>query len=68
MSDPTYKKIEIVGVSSESFCSAADNAIKKAAETVHNMKWFEVVEQRGTIGDGAIHQYQVTLRVGFLID
>ena len=45
MSDPTYKKIEIVGTSSKSFSDAAANGIAKAAETVHGISWFEVTEQ-----------------------
>jgi len=68
MADPTYKKIELVGTSSESFSQAASNAIAKAAETLHNLGWFEVVEQRGNIADGKIQQYQVTVRIGFRVD
>ena len=68
MSDPTYKKIEIVGTSSESFTAAANNAVKKASASVHNLSWFEVVEERGSIKDGEINQYQVTLRIGFRVD
>ena len=68
MADLVYKKIEIVGTSSESFSQATANAIAKASQTVHNLSWFEVVEQRGNIAEGAIQQYQVTLRVGFKID
>jgi flavin-binding protein dodecin len=68
MSDPTFKKIELVGTSSESFSMACANAIQKATETLRQMKWFEVVEQRGRITDGKIDQYQVTIRVGFIVE
>ena len=68
MADPIYKKIELVGTSSESFSEAASNAIAKAAETLHNLSWFEVVEHRGSIADGKIQQYQVTVRIGFRVD
>jgi flavin-binding protein dodecin len=68
MADTTYKKIELVGTSGQSFSDATANAIAKAAETIRNMSWFEVVEQRGSIGDGKIQQYQVTLKVGFRVD
>ena len=66
--DPTYKKIEIVGTSTKSFSDAVNNAIIKAAQTVHGLSWFEVVEQRGNIVDGKVQQYQVAIRIGFRVD
>lgn len=68
MADAVYKKIELVGTSPNSFTEAAANAIAKAAESVRHMSWFEVVEQRGSIADGKVAQYQVTVRVGFKVD
>ena len=68
MADPVYKKIQLVGTSTESCSGAAANAIDKAAETLRNMSWFEVVEQRGSIADGKIQQYQVTVDVGFRVE
>jgi len=68
MADPVYKKIQLVGTSTESFSEAAANAVGKASETLRNMSWFEVVEQRGSIADGKIQQYQVTVNVGFRVE
>ena len=68
MADPVYKKIQLVGTSTESFSEAASNAIAKAAETLRNLSWFEVVEQRGSVTDGKINQFQVTVNVGFRVD
>jgi flavin-binding protein dodecin len=68
MADPIFKKIQLVGTSSESFSAAAANAITKAAESIRNMSWFEVVEQRGSISDGKINQYQVTVDIGFRVE
>ena len=68
MADNTYKKIEIVGTSQQSFSEAVQNGLKRASETVKNMDWFEVVEMRGRIDDGAVGQYQVTLKIGFRIE
>ena len=65
MSDKTFKLIEIVGTSEESFARAADNAVKKASETLKNLGWFEVTDLRGCIEDGKVAQFQVTLKVGF---
>jgi flavin-binding protein dodecin len=66
--DKIYKKIEIVGTSSESFEKAVEAGIKKASETLRNLDWFEVIEQRGRIENGHVAQYQATLRVGFRLD
>jgi flavin-binding protein dodecin len=68
MAEPVFKKIQLVGTSASSFNEAVANAIAKAAQTVHAMSWFEVDEQRGSIVDGKIQQYQVTVTVGFRID
>jgi flavin-binding protein dodecin len=68
MSDPVYKKIEVVGTSPNSFAEATANAVAKAAESVHGMSWFEVAELRGAIADGKVKQYQATIRIGFKVD
>lgn len=68
MADPVYKKIELVGTSGNSFSEAAATAIARAKQTIKHMSWFEVVEQRGSIVDGAIGQYQVTVRIGFRVE
>jgi len=68
MTDHIYKKIELVGSSASSSDEAARNAIKKAAETIRNMRWFEVVETRGYIEEGELSYWQVTLKIGFTLD
>jgi dodecin len=64
----TYKLVEIVGTSPTSFAEAARAAIADAAQTIRQMEWFEVVEQRGRIADGKVQEFQVTLKVGFKIE
>jgi dodecin len=68
MSDAVYKRVELVGTSTKSFEEATANAIAKAAQTIHNMSWFEVTEQRGSVADGKIQQYQVTVKIGFRVE
>ena len=68
MADAVYKKISIVGTSESSLSDAVRVAVAKAAETVKNMSWFEVEEQRGSIVDGKVQQFQVTLSIGFRVD
>ena len=62
-----YKIIEIVGTSRESFAEAVKTAVAEAAETVHHMEWFEVVNQRGRIVEKAVAEFQVTVKIGFKI-
>ena len=68
MSTHIYKKIELVGSSKESIEDAAQNAIKKASESIRNMRWMEVCESRGHIVDGAIDHWQVGVKIGFTLE
>ena len=68
MSEHVYKKIELVGSSPSSIEEAVNNALARAARTVRNMRWFEVVETRGHIVDGKVDHWQVTLQVGFTLE
>ena len=68
MTDKVYKLIEMVGTSTKSTDDAVQNAITRAAQTVRNLDWFEVLENRGSIKNGKIASYQVTLRIGFRLE
>jgi flavin-binding protein dodecin len=68
MAEHVYKLIELVGTSGASVSDAIQNAITRAAETVRNIRWFEVVQVRGEIAGGKVAHYQVTLKVGFTLD
>jgi len=68
MSDHVYKKIELVGSSPTSIEEAVTNALSRAGKTIRNMRWFEVVETRGHIENGAIDHFQVTVKIGFTLD
>ena len=56
MSGTVYKHIQLTGTSSTSIEDAINTAVAKAHKTVHNMRWFEVVETRGQIDDGQVKQ------------
>jgi len=68
MQEHVYKKIELVGSSKTSIEDAVQNALDRAADTVRNMRWFEVVETRGYIEDGNIAYWQVTVKIGFTLE
>ena len=64
----TYKITELVGTSPTSFAEATKAAVAEAAKTLRHMDWFQVVEERGRIVDGAVTEFQVTLKIGFRIE
>jgi len=68
MPNHTYRVTEIVGTSTESTDDAIRNGIARAAQTLTGLDWFEVVETRGHLVDGAIDHFQVTLKVGFRLE
>jgi len=68
MADHVYKTIELVGSSSESMEDAVENAVARAAETLRNLRWFEVLETRGHIEDQRVSHWQVRVRIGFTLD
>ncbi|KPV39216.1 dodecin flavoprotein [Thiohalorhabdus denitrificans] len=68
MSDHVYKAIELTGSSPNSMEEAVSNAIARAHKTLHNLRWFEVVDTRGHIEEGRIVHWQVTVKVNFTLD
>jgi len=68
MTDHVYKSLELTGSSSTNVEDAIKNAVSRAAKTVHNMRWFEVVGVRGHIENGAVAHWQVMLKIGFALD
>lgn len=65
--DHVYKIVQLAGSSGEGIEAAIENAIAKASETLHHLRWFEVQELRGHVEDGRVAHYQVVLRVGFTV-
>ena len=68
MSQHIYKTIELVGSSPVGVEDAIRKAIAKAAETVRNLRWFEVTETRGQIEGGQVAHWQITLKIGFTLE
>ena len=63
-----YKSIEMVGTSGQSFEDAVRAAVKRAGGTMRDLEWMEVVEQRGYIRGGEIHEYQVKVKLWFKLE
>jgi flavin-binding protein dodecin len=65
MSDHVYKIIELVGTSTESWEKAAANAVKKAAESLHDLRIAEISQLDMQINDGKIEAYRAKVKVSF---
>lgn len=68
MSEHVYKQIELVGSSKDSIEQAAQRAIRKADESLDNLRWMEVTTIRGHIVEGEIEHWQVGVKVGFTLE
>lgn len=68
MADHVYKTIELTGSSITGSDDAIRTAVARAAKTIRHIDWFQVVETRGHIVDGAIAHWQVTLKIGFRME
>lgn len=66
--DHIYKVIELTGTSTQSIEDAIGNALRRAGQTVHGLRWFQMTELRGDIERDAVNHWQVTIKVGFTLD
>ncbi len=65
MPESTYKIIELVGTSKESWEKAAANAIATASESLRDLRIAEVVELDMHLNDGKIEFYRTRIKVSF---
>ena len=67
MGESVFKGVEMVGTSDQSFSHAIEVAVKRARQSLRNLYWFIVKEQRGGLQQGRL-EYQVTLEVYFKLE
>jgi hypothetical protein len=60
--------LELVGSSTKGSDAAIQNAITRAAKSMRNLDWFEVVETRGHLLNGKVAHWQVKIKVGFRME
>lgn len=70
----SFRMIEVVGTSPDSFEDAIRNGIRDAREmlqdsvnTLEGYEWFQIIDQRGSMKDGEIVEFQIRMNVGFRI-
>ncbi len=62
------KVIDVVGISTQGFAKAAENAVTTAAKTVRDLKWFRVAELEGSIKNQKVGEYHATVRIYFDVE
>jgi flavin-binding protein dodecin len=62
------KVVDIVGVSTQSFAKAAENAVNEAGKTIRNLRWARVSELEMTIEKNKIVEYRATARIYFDVE
>lgn len=65
MVESVYRVTEVIGTSSDSWETAARNAVETAARTVRDLRVAEVTKLDVTIENGTVTSYRVRLNVSF---
>jgi flavin-binding protein dodecin len=63
-----FKKVTLIGSSSESFDDAVDEAVDRAEATLQNVCWVEVDELGVEIASVDGRQYQAEVEVAFEVE
>jgi len=60
-----FKKIELIGTSSESIEDAVEDAVDRAESTLDNVQWVEVEDIGVEVASVEGREYQAEVRVAF---
>ncbi len=63
-----FKKITLIGTSSDSFDDAADDAIDRAEDTLENVYWAEVKEFGVEVKNAPEREYQAEVEIAFELE
>jgi len=63
-----FKKVTLMGSSSESFDHAVDDAIERAEDTLDRVHWVEVEEMGVELASVDDRQYQAEVEVAFELE
>ncbi len=63
-----FKKITLIGTSTESFEDATEDAIDRAEDTLENVHWVEVDELGVEVATAESREYQAEVTVAFELD
>jgi flavin-binding protein dodecin len=63
-----FKKVTLIGSSSDSFENAVDDAVDRAQETIDNVHWIEVDEMGVELASVENREYQAEVTVAFKLE
>lgn len=63
-----YKKITLIGRSTDGFDNAVDDAVDRAEDTLDNVKWVEVEDLSVEIASVDNREYQAEVEVSFELE
>ena len=64
----TIKVIELVGVSTESWSDAAQQAVAHAAKTIRHITGVDVIHSTGVVRDDRIAEFHVNVKIAFVTE
>jgi hypothetical protein len=62
------KTIDLVGVSSESWRDAAQQALSEASKTIRGIDSMDILGTSAVVKDGTISEYHTQVRISFRIE
>ena len=68
MNEHIYKKVDLVGTSNTSIDDAVNGALKKASQSLRNLRWFEITEIRGSVDQYKVGEWQVGIKLAFTLE
>ena len=65
MAESVYKVIDLIGTSTESWEKAAAAAVKRAAQTLRDLRVAEISQLDMQLKDGKVESYRAKVKVSF---
>ena len=65
---PVGKVVELVGTSEKGFEDAINEAVRRSAKTLRNVRGIDVVGQKALVKNGKVVEYRVNLKLSFGVE
>ena len=65
---PVGKVVELVGTSERGFEDAINEAVRRSAKTLRNVRGIDVVGQKALVKNGKVVEYRVNLKLSFGVE
>jgi len=65
---PVGKVVELVGTSERGFEDAINEAVRRSAKTLRNVRGIDVIGQKALVKNGKVVEYRVNLKLSFGIE